>query len=275
MTDITNGMHLNHRPLSKKQPPSKPAAIETPIARHALRDFGKTGFREVTLTVFTKHEPSVSYEILHIWKVDDGPSCSSVYFLTEPAALRGSAVKVVERPYLEDMEIWLRLPTAKQPCRVGSSRRDQMVLGTDFSYSDLRFWFPTNSLEIHDFDFQTTPDGEVCVLRARRIPSSTEACDLHLILDGTRWLPLTVEWLNPRGTPDRVYEASGLVCVDGVWMPRTISISCPREQYKSVMTLRRALSGVPMEANLFRTENLSQLSEAVFEKWIRQSNEFP
>src|SRR5689334_536833 len=111
---------------------------------HATRDFGKTGFREVVLTVFTNQQPIISYRILHIWKVAESAACSSVFFLTEPNALHGTTLKLVEYPNSEELEIWLKLPSNRNPIAVDPSDCHQGILGTDFTYSDLRFWLPTS-----------------------------------------------------------------------------------------------------------------------------------
>jgi hypothetical protein len=237
------------------------------IAAHAGRDFGSTGLREVTLTVFTKDEPVISYEIIHVWRVGEGPSCSSLFLLTEPAILSGTALTIVERPYAEDLEIWLRLRTASKPIRVDSSSRDQTVLGTDFTYSDLRFWLPTDSLESTSLECNAAPESEGWLLTARQRRARTGPINLRVVLDRTRWLPVTIEWLDSGG-PQRIYRVGNLVCVDEVWTPQVITVTRPRDQYRSVMTLRRAMHRVPVGRDLFLTENLAQLSKSHFDGWI-------
>jgi hypothetical protein len=252
---------------------STPLTIADVIDCHARRDFGETGFREVTLTVFTKDQPSFSYEILHLWRVEQGLSCSSLYFLTKPPVLRGTAVKIVERPYARDIDVWLRLPTAEQSIHVDSSRCDQMLLGTDFSYSDLRFWLPTDSLDINSLEFKGPPGKQECSLKALRGFRGVDPLEIRLILDGNQWLPLTIEWLDSAGASRRIYSATGLVCVDGIWSPQVIAVSQPREQHRSVMSLRRALHRFPISPDLFLTEGLTQLTESVFEEWSVRAHE--
>jgi hypothetical protein len=251
-----------------------PLTVAEVIASHAGRDFGSSGLREVTLTVFTRDEPAVSYEIIHCWRLEEGPICSSLFYLTKPAVLNGTAVKMVERPYIDDIEIWLRLRTARNPIRVDSSRRDQMVLGTDFTYSDLRFWLPTDAMEITGLELKGHPESGGCLVTARQNSTSTVPREMRVVLDSTKWLPLTIEWLDSAGAPERIYSATRLVRVDGVWTPRVIEVLRPRDQYRSVITLRRAMHGFPVDPDLFLTESLIQLSRSRFEVWISRSSEF-
>ena len=260
-------IRLRHQLLCKEA--SAASTLEQTISLHATRNFGKTGFREVVLTVFTNQQPTVSYRILHIWKVAESSACSSAFFLTEPSVLHGTALKLVEYPYRENLKIWLKLPSYRNPIIIDPSDCHQGILGTDFSYSDLRFWLPTRR-----FDFvQFTPEGVHCgfKLRTRGDVSVREA---RVVLDRTRWLPITVEWLDAAGLPERIYSATGLVSVDGVWTPRTITVSRPKDQFQSVMTLRRALHDIPIEPALFHTDYLTQLSESVFEEWMLQAHGF-
>src|SRR5690348_13426286 len=197
---------------------------DQPLSLHATRNFGKTGFREVVLTVFTDQQPVVSYRILHIWNVAESSACSSAFFLTEPSALHGTSLKLVEYPYREDVEIWLKLPSNKNPIAVEPSECHRSILGTDFSYTDLRFWLPTDTFD----DVEVTHDGIHCGFKLRGDATIREA---HVVLDATRWLPTTVEWLDAAGRPERIYSATDLVSVDDVWTPRTITVSRPKDQF--------------------------------------------
>jgi hypothetical protein len=246
------------------------ATVADIIACHARRNFGQTGFREITLITYTKGEAALSYQIAHIWKVEEG-LCSSLYFIKDPPVLAGTAVKLVERPYSDDIEIWLRLRTAARPICIESSRSDQYLLGTDFVYDDLRFWLPTDAFDIKGLDLTETK----CSLRIKRASSGARSSDMRLVLDRAQWLPLTIEWFDfPDGSLSRVYSAERLTCVDGIWTPRTISVSRPHEQYRSDMVLRRALYGMQFEPRLFSTEALKDLSKSDFEGWSNPAYNF-
>jgi hypothetical protein len=233
------------------------------VAHHAGRDFGATGFRELALDVFNDGEQVLAYRIFHVWRVQEGV-CESVYVLSEPSVLAGTAVKLVESPFAERMNIWLRLSTMTRPIRVDVSRRNQFVLGTDFTYEDLRFWLPTDALEFHSLQMPQA-DSRVLALGARRVTEHS-ATELRVSFDTAGWLPLSIEWLDPAdGQCLRIYSATDLFCVDRIWTARLISVSRPRERYRSIMTLCHVLHGVQVDQEVFRTENLSRLPASMFE----------
>lgn len=244
------------------------------ITYHAKRDFGNSGFREVALTVFNRDETAFNYEIFHIWKVNEG-TCSSLYFLTQPSVLCGTSVLLVERPYVSEMEIWLRLRTADKPIRVDSSRRDQLVLGTDFTYSDLRFWLPTDDFHVDGVKFKGNPEVQQCILSLRRKLTAVGSSRLQVTLDASHWLPLTMEWFEPEGSdPRRIYSVKSLVCCDGIWTPRAISVSRPRECYRSVMTLHRALHCAPVDDDVLQIDNLARFGRSTFDNWKSLAHQF-
>lgn len=239
------------------------ATIADALAHHARRDFGATGFRELALDVFNDSEQVFAYRIFHVWRVQEGV-CESVYVLSEPTVLAGTAVKLVESPFAERIDIWLSLSTMTHPVRVDVCRPNQFVLGTDFTYEDLRFWLPTDALEFYSLE-PPHADSRVLALGARR-GTGHSVTELRVRLDTAGWLPLRIEWLDPTdGQSRRIYSATDLFCVDGVWTPQRISVSRPRERYRSNMTLCHVLYGVQIDHELFRTENLSRLPASMFE----------
>jgi hypothetical protein len=233
---------------------------------HSTRDFGESGFRDIAITVFNRNETAFMYEVLHIWKVEKG-ACSSLFLLTQPRVLSGTAIILVERPYVSAMEIWFRLRSGEQPVRMDASRCDQLVLGTDFTYSDLRFWFPTSDFTFNQMEFIDNSGKLECILNARRQPSRTPSLQLRLTLDATCWLPLRMEWFElGHDSPRRVYSARNLLNCNGIWTPRAISVSRPQQGYRTEMTLRRLLHNAAIESSLFRTDNLAHLHSSTFDE---------
>jgi len=241
---------------------------------HAGRDFGSSGFREVALSVFNGTDKAFTYHVFHLWRVKDD-SCSSLYFLSEPQILTGTAVLVVERPFAAEMQIWIRLRTAEHAIAVDSSRREQLVLGTDFTYSDLRFWLPTNEYQVDAISFNDSEDAPEWILNAQRCSLSKDASRVRIKLDGMRWLPLAIEWYRTEAiNPVRIYSATDLVCCDGIWTPRVISVSRPHESYRTVMTLIRALHGAEVPSEMLQVRNLGHLVKSSFEEWNSSAEVF-
>jgi hypothetical protein len=254
-------------------PLKAPRTIAEVMDCHANRDFGISGFREIALKVFNAGTHVFTYQIFHIWKLEE-MSCASLYFLAAPEILAGTAVKMVERPNHSDMELWLHFRTTREAIRVDPSKCEQFVLGTDFTYSDLRFWLPTDTLEFKNIRFKGIPLPQECILDATSKRQNGHYVEMRLTLDATHWFPLAIEWRDPAfADPRRLYLASNLISVHGVCTPQVISVSRPREGYTSEMTLRRAIHGTTIESAMLQPENLAHLSKADFEPWASRAIE--
>ena len=240
-------------------------SFEEILGFHETRNFGASGFREVTLTVLSNSAQAFTYRISHVWKAADGV-CSSLYYLTEPSVLEGTTVLMVERPRISAMDIWLRLRTARGAIRIDPSRHDQFVLGTDFTYEDLRFWLPTDTFAVDRFALSSDTGHPHCTIWAEQMTRSGTRSKVMVILHGTEWLPLTIEWREePSNIPRRIYSATDLIAIDGTWTPRLISIHRPRERYQSVMSLTKARCGIAIDDSTLQMENMTRLSRPLFD----------
>ena len=203
------------------------------ILNHAQRDFGRTGFREVTLEVFNQGTERCRYTICHVWRVTDG-ACSSLFFLTAPRALAGTGVVTIEHPNEEAVQVWLRLRKAARPVAIPPSRSVEHVLGTDFTFEDLRFWLPFQAMQIAQVSWQLHEGVAACLVRASRFSAHAQWPDLRMLLHGTHWFPLSIEWFDGRADdPAKLYSAHRLQQVDGVWTPTVVSVTRPAHGYRA------------------------------------------
>ena len=243
------------------------------MSHHARRDFGRTGFRDVTMQVFNQGTETCRYTICHVWRVADD-ACSSLLFLTAPQALAGTGVIAIEHPNEEAMQIWLRLRTSAQPIAFEASRSVQHVLGTDFTFEDLRFWLPLRALQIAHASWQRHEGVAACLVRASRSSPHARWPDLRLWLHGTHWLPLSIEWFDESpGGPAKVYSAGRLQQVDGVWTPTVVSVARPAHGYSSRMTMKRAAHRIDVDPALFDPATLNDISAMTFETWRARSTD--
>ena len=106
------------------------------------------------MTVMTGGKPSLHYEIDHAWR-REGNVCGSILFVRAPAALRGTFVRMVEAGVSQYVALELKLSTAARVLTVAPERQRQQVLGTDFTYEDLRFWRPLSALDFRSAKLDT------------------------------------------------------------------------------------------------------------------------
>lgn len=235
-------------------------SIEDVLRLHEVRSFGQSGYREVSLEVSTKDEVTVAYSVTHIWQVT-ASECTSIYFLNKPSILKGTAVKVVERPRDPNLDIWLSLRTSKRPIHVDGSRSEESVLGTDFTYTDLRFWLPTDSYVLEG---KVREEG-LLTLSGLRKGENGGLARLLIKFDVRSWWPVSIElWGTPDAEPTRAYRAERLTQIDGVWTPQLMSVERARERYRSEMTLIRIKPNVVIDPRLLSTERLGALTACDF-----------
>lgn len=215
------------------------------LTAHRARRIGETGVRLVELKVMTRASPAFMYSVIHLWKSLDGV-CRSMFCLLEPRALAGTSVLLVETAGVQT-EIWLRLSTAARTLRIGASHSREFLLGTDFTYEDLRFWLPVSQNMVHPgtigFDagyaawkFDFTP------MDSRRTSASA-----RVYLDAAHMSARRIEWYAKGcAAPERTYECKDLIEVDGIWCPTEIAVSRSTAGYAS----RMSLSGVSYKEDI-------------------------
>lgn len=234
---------------------------DSSLSRHFQRPLGPDGIRDVCIRVITPSAPAIVYRVRNVWSIRDD-SCRSLLVATAPKPLAGTGILLIERKGRDALDVWLRLRTAQREIRLGAARLDQPVLGTDFSYDDLRFWLPADGLE------ETAVDGSTAILRR------TDGCHGYrtarwrdadaLRIDRASGLLERAAWHSKSGALVREFHAEGVVQLDGVSMPRSIRVERPRERYRSEMHLEHfGLLAAPDES-LFAPERLiSSASEAL------------
>lgn len=242
--------------------------------QHLRRDFGASGFREVTLDVFNGNVAMCSYSIYHVWIVQRA-ECSSIYYLTDPPALAGTALLLVERSDREQTDVWLRLRTAPEPLRLEPSRSRQFMLGTDFTYDDLRFWLPVAWSRIEITGQAVCHDEPAILMSTSASLADEQVCTLRIALHEKCWLPLHIEWVNEAGECVKMYAARHLTCIQNIWTPTEIAVARPMELYRSVMTLRRVAHNIDIDKDFFAAGTFYRVPASVFEKWRAESHTLP
>jgi hypothetical protein len=235
---------------------------------HANRDIGRTGIRRVTIDVLTQKALTVTYVVDHIWE-RDGPTCRSLMHLTQPAALAGTSVLISERVRAFETRIWLKLSTARRPIVVAAERVLQHVLGTDFSYEDLRFWYPTDELIAGGVEQLERENNGSMIIRARRtLPDGTTAtCVLRLRYDGAL-LEMHSEVCEIPGS-NRALRATKWQEQEGRSYPTQMTLERMGGYYVSNMYLMSIRFDVNVPQDLFDVDRLLTMSPASYRELLR------
>jgi hypothetical protein len=196
--------------------------------------------------------------------------------LTQPYTLSGTAVLTVESVGAADVSIWLHLRASKRALKIESSRTTDYVLGTDFTYEDLRFWLPTDEFDVQSASHAEGIIGKECIITARRRDRGSQFSTIRLHFDLATSVPLTIEWLNAETQASvRTLSARNIIRTRRIHTPTLISISRPLERYESVMTLRRLTFEVRFARDIFEPAFLLNIPYDYFGLLSRCSHEIP
>lgn len=233
------------------------------LAASACREIGAGGIREIRIEVFTPGSPPIRYQILHAWTVKQD-QCRSLFCLTSPRTMAGTNVLMVESRNKLETEIWLRLRTARTPVRVCDTYAKDFVLGTDFTYEDLRFWLPTDDYAVGVTRRLVEGNGNIFHIELVR-HSDPDKNLLEIELDVEELFTTRMRWMNRKSEVEKLLDAGPYQKVNGAWVPTVKSVTRPGAGYSSTMTLLRMCSTSTFPADLFNASALVDVDAATLQ----------
>lgn len=236
--------------------------------KHASRNFGRSGFRSLKLEVFTNKRSIVWFQIYHAWIVSGG-LCRSLFFLAKPKSICGTSVLMMERPRSKDMRVWLKLSTSSRSIEIERDRATQHVLGTDFTYEDFRFWYPTAELELDSLEELTPTVPKRRTFSARRDYGADGLSRITLSFDEASYSLMSYDvYSGSSAAPHRSFEVLTWRNFDGIFSPTRMVISRGGLTYLSVMTLQGITFSEEIDAALFDLGGLAELHDKNFESML-------
>jgi hypothetical protein len=229
------------------------------LRSHLDRPVGSSGVRRVRIEVSTDTGTAVSYDIGHAWSVA-GQECLSVFRVLDSSPLAGTSVLMRERRLDPNPEVWIRPAGAETARRVDGHRVEDPILGTDFSYDDLRTWTPrylTGALEIARPEWPGRPR----VVSSRWLYRGITPVTAIAHIDDETGLVCDVSWFRPDlETSFRRSHLEGIRSAGGVQMPVSQSVCLPEAGFVSRMALEDVAVGCPLPSRLFSLDNLGDAS---------------
>jgi outer membrane lipoprotein-sorting protein len=238
-----------------------PAALEL-LSAYNARDFGTPGWRRVRLELKNDTTITRTFSILHLWR-QQGEELRSLVLLESPPGLRGTDYLLIESAKLPvGMALFLHLPAGQRGVlTIKPSRFEQGLLGSDFSYSDLRWRVPTAGYRLAVVGSSTLLGRPVWEIEAEpttpALRDSTSWGLIHYYLCEKPSLLLGADYYRQRGAPPakrlRIvsFEQRGKV-----WTPtRMVMEISPRRS--SLLSLAESGFGAgPTQPELFLPEAL-------------------
>ncbi len=113
------------------------------VAAYNSRNFGSPGWRRVVLELLTDGAVTRTFTVVNLWRSHDD-NVSTLFLLEEPKGLIGTNYLLREwTNKTPEMRVNLFLPAGEQRAlEVAPSNFDEGLLGSDFSYNDIRMQLP-------------------------------------------------------------------------------------------------------------------------------------
>lgn len=233
------------------------AALQAAIEAHHLFDFGRTGVRRVAVDIHNQNQVAVTYLVDHLWE-RQSDECRSLMHLVAPRGMNGTSLLMLERTGSPECHVWLKLSTAKRTVSIPFESISQYALGTDFTYSDLLFWYRFNG---DGYCLMTPPssdesDGTVVESRSL-VGTAASRVRLALRSDGAL---LAYERSSADGSQVLAsYRARDWKSIAGVSFPTSIVKTRMNAQYLSEIRLLSVSFGRDVPSGLLCETTLGRL----------------
>lgn len=217
------------------------------VNSHRHRTLANTGLREVNLEVQRNGKILITYLISQFWKIDRD-TCKSLLLIQQPVRLSHTAILMTETRDRDTLEILLHLRTAKDWLFVDNDHSFDRILGTDFTYTDIRTWMP---LENALCSYPGLPSDR-CRVHVKypgldTLPANPIRPFYYIAtLDHYSFLPVRVEYYNQDSDPIRVFNAYPLISVDGIWTPKQMTANLVNSTSCSRMTLLNMVTDISL-----------------------------
>lgn len=243
-----------------EKPPVPKAApnANTLVQAYNARNFGSPGWRRIYLELKNHGKVTRTFTILHLWRQQAG-EVRSLVLLEDPVNLRGTNYLLAESGRQEGsgMALSLFLPSGKRRVlTIKPSRFDEGLLGSDFSYSDLRWTIPEHGLTLAgSTKMLGRPVWAIDGRPANREGGSWSRIRYYIARDPLILLGADY-FRDGQQSPFKRLRIQGIKRIDGVWTPTAMVMSLTRNR-SSVLTLKEVGFGAARYAeDLFDSEHL-------------------
>jgi hypothetical protein len=248
------------------------------IAQYNARNLGSPGWRRVTMELSTDGVVTRDFSIINLWQ-GDGGELRTLFLLESPKGLAGTGYLLQEGAGLTSgMTIHLFIPAGeRRVLEVARNNFSEGLLGSDFSYQDMRMWTP-----IEGFDYQLAGQAvllneAVWVVSAK--PLTAQARQTCSCLQARYYLArkfpfmLGVDYYEQTfqdeagAVATKQMRVESLQQIEKVWTATRMTMF-NSDSRATTLTLQEAHFALPdFEQNLFLPESLPKLGDAVQEGW--------
>lgn len=249
------------------------------VRTYNTRNFGSPGWRRVSLELITDGRLTKTFVVLNMWRSYEN-EVRTFFLLEEPTGLKGTGYLLREKmDSLPSMQVNLFFPAGdRRVLGVGPENFGEGLLGSDFSYDDMRMLLPVKGWQ-YALTGRATLHGElVWVIDAK--PNSTGHPDsswslVRIYLARNFQLLLGADFHSTtegEAQPVKQMRVQSFKQDKSVWTATRMVMAGPQNRF-SVLTLKEAHFMVAgLGPHLFLPEELPLLSNKIQLGWAPVDN---
>ncbi|OGI63866.1 MAG: hypothetical protein A2W18_11505 [Candidatus Muproteobacteria bacterium RBG_16_60_9] len=183
-------------------------------------------------------------------------------FFHSPADVKGTAFLVWKYPRADD-DRWIYIPAIKLVKRIAADDKRSSFVGSDFSYEDISGRDITD--ETHQFVKREELDGRPAFVVESKPTTPMDYARRLVWVDAERWLPLKEEYYDTQGQISRVFTATEVAQIGGVWTVTGRRMANRKSDHRTEVSLSNVEYGVGLTEDIF-TERYLRNPPA---RWVR------
>ena len=261
------------QPLTGNSIPNANELIEA----YNNRNYGSPGWRQVLMELVTDNRVTSNFLVVNLWQ-NFGNEKRMLFLLQEPDGLKGASYLLNENTQSSnEMQVHLFLPAGERKVlEVARGSFDEGLLGSDFTYNDMRMLMPLKNWTYRVTGKTRLVDVPAWVLDA--VPSNTsnegnEWSKIRLYLASDFQLLLGADFFaNDEGTTGEVHLRKQMRVQEfkqdnGVWSATKMVMARSPQRF-TLLTLKDArFSSASIDPKLFSPDRLPFIAEKIRAGW--------
>ncbi len=176
----------------------------------------------------------------------------------DPAEVRGVGLLSINQGGTADRQ-WMYTPAIQRVRRIAAQERRQRFLGTDFTNEDMA------ERVIDDFSYTVLSEGELVdgrktyKIEGRPVsPDKSQYAYVYL------WVPVDLpyvvlgEMYDKQGQRQRIYKATSLEKISGIWVARQVEMSSPPDGTKTILMVDDVRFNTGLKEDMFTQQALEK-----------------
>ncbi len=248
------------------------------VARYNDRNSGSPGWRRVALQLFTDGIVTREFSTINLWRSENG-EMRTLFLLESPKGLAGTGYLLREDVRLPlQMEIDLYIPAGeRRVLQVAPSNYSEGLLGSDFSYHDMRMLLPSDGFDYQLVGRSTLLDQAVWIVNAKPLTATARqicACvGAHYFLARDFAFLMGVDYYkqanetNSQPFVAKQMRVESFAQVEGIWTATRMTMFSSDNRLTTLTQHEAHFSVADIDQELFLPQSLSLLGDAVLRGW--------